>query len=140
MRQVEFRVGVADPLGYACALLRTAVARGARLVVRADAADLDDLDARLWTFSQVDFVAHCRAGDALAARTPVLLTAGDEPAALAGRDCLVNLAAAPVPDAGDVPRVIELVGADEPAKAAGRARFRAWRDAGVRPTTMEVQA
>ena len=141
MAQVEFRVGAADPLGYACALLRSAQAKGARLLVRVDDAQLDALDERLWTFSQHDFLPHCRIGDALQARTPIVLGSAADVDAGAGdaRDCLVNLAAAPAPSWPTWPRLIEIVGADAAAKAAARQRFRAYRDAGCAPTTMEVE-
>lgn len=136
--RVEFRVGIADLQGYACGLLRAAAAKGARLVVRADAEAISGLDDRLWTFSQLDFLPHCRAGDPLEARCPVVLTAADDLADLGGRDCLVNLASTPVTGCEAMARVIELVGSAEADKAAGRRRWRAWRDAGVQPTTMEV--
>ncbi len=140
MTQVEFRVGAADPLGYACALLRSAQAKGARLLVRVDAAQLDALDERLWTFSALDFLPHCRVGDALQARSPIVLSSADAVDAETARDCLVNLASAPLQGWQAWPRVIEIVGADAAAKAAARQRFRVYRDAGCAPTTLEVES
>ncbi len=140
MTQVEFRVGAADPLGYACALLRSAQAKGARLLVRVDATQLDALDERLWTFSAHDFLPHCRVGDALQARSPIVLSSADGVEADATRDCLVNLAAAPLQGWQAWPRVIEIVGADAAAKAAARQRFRAYRAAGCAPVTQEVES
>ncbi len=136
--QVEFRVGAADPLAYACGLLRSAVAKGARLFVRLEAAQLDAFDARLWTFSALDFVAHCRDGESTQRRSAVVLGSADAPVAGDARDCLVNLAAAPVQGWQDWPRVIEIVGADAASKAAARQRFRAYREAGCTPTMMEL--
>ena len=138
MNRVEFRVGAEDPLGYACGLLRSAVAKGARLLVRVDSRQLDALDARLWTFSSLDFIAHCRAGDPTEARSAVVLSTGDAPRAAHARDCLINLAEAQLPDWQDWPRVIENVGADAASKAAARQRFRAYREAGCEPTTVEL--
>jgi DNA polymerase-3 subunit chi len=140
MTQVEFRVGVADPLGYACGLLRAAVGKGARLVVRVDAAQLDALDQQLWTFSALDFLAHCRAGDAHETRAPIVLIAQDDLAGVAGRDCLVNLAAAPASGWQGLARVIEIVSQEPAQKEAARRRFRAYRDAGSAPTTVEVSS
>jgi DNA polymerase-3 subunit chi len=140
MTQVEFRVGVADPLGYACALLRSAHAKGARLRVRVDDAQLEALDERLWAFSALDFLPHCRVGDALQARTPIVLGAADARVGDDVRDCLINLATAPAQGWQAWPRVIEIVGADADAKAAARQRFRAYREAGCAPTTMEVES
>ncbi|OIQ81537.1 DNA polymerase III subunit chi [mine drainage metagenome] len=140
MTQVEFRVGAGDPLGYACALLRSAQAKGARLLVRVDDAQLDALDERLWTFSALDFLPHCRVGDALQPRSPIVLGGAATVDAGDARDCLVNLAETPPQGWQTWPRVIEIVGADAAAKAAARQRFRAYRDAGCAPTTMEVES
>ncbi|OIR02740.1 DNA polymerase III subunit chi [mine drainage metagenome] len=140
MSSIEFRVGAADPLAYACVLLRVAVAKGARLVVRAAPSQMDDLDARLWTFSQYDFLPHCRAGDALAQRTPVVLTDALDLRSFGDRDCLVNLAPDPASGWQALPRVIEIVGTSSADKQAGRSRFRAYREAGTEPTTMEIAA
>lgn len=136
--RVEFRVGVADPPGYCCALLRSATAKGARTVVCAPAQVLDELDRRLWTFSQLDFLAHCRVGDAQQARSPIVLSADSDIRGVTGRDCLVNLGPDEVLGWRELPRVIELVAADDAAKASARQRFRMYRDAGCRPQTLEV--
>lgn len=136
--RVEFRVGVADPLAYCCALLRSATAKGARIVVCAAPAVVDALDQSLWTFSQLDFLAHCRVGDALEARSPIVLSERPDVRGLGGRDCLVNLGPELVQGWSELPRVIELVGVDEAAKVAARRRFRSYRDAGFRPRTLEV--
>ncbi len=135
--RVEFRVGVADPLGYCCGLLRAADAKGARTVVCVPAAWIDELDQRLWTFSQPDFLAHCRVGDALEARSPIVLSEGADVRGLQGRDCLVNLGSQEVLGWQQLPRVIELVGSDPQAKAAARQRFRNYRAAGCEPHNVE---
>ena len=136
--RVEFRVGLRDALGYCCALLRTATSRGARLVVCAAQPVVDELDRRLWTYAPGEFLAHCWVGDAVEGRSPIVLCAGSDVAALQGRDCLINLGTASVQGWQRLPRVIELVADDEAAKAAARQRFRVYRDAGCRPQTLEV--
>ncbi len=135
--RVEFRVGVADPLGYCCGLLRAADAKGARTVVCAPAEWIDELDQRLWTFSQPDFLAHCRVGDPQEARSSIVLSEGADVRGLQGRDCLVNLGAREVLGWQELPRVIELVGSDPQAKAAARQRFRSYRAAGCEPRNVE---
>ncbi|MDE2325278.1 MAG: DNA polymerase III subunit chi [Betaproteobacteria bacterium] len=140
MGAVEFRVGATDPLAYACGLLRAAAAKGATLVVRVASASIAELDARLWTFSQLDFVPHCRDTDALAARTPIVLTDVLDLTAFGGRDCLVNLAPTLMTGWEVLPRVIEIVGVSAEARQAGRERFRAYRRAGCEPTTLEISA
>ncbi|MDE2614290.1 MAG: DNA polymerase III subunit chi [Burkholderiales bacterium] len=130
--EVEFHTGVADPVHFACRLLRKAMRRGARLICTAPQATLDELDRALWTFEERDFVPHVRlahATPALAARTPIWLDV-QAGAAAEGR-VLVNLGA----DAPTAPqhfsRIIELVGADAPSAQAGRARWRDYRTQGL---------
>ena len=52
MTEVEFHTGVADPLGFACRLLRKAYRRGARVLVTAPPERLAQLDRLLWTFDE----------------------------------------------------------------------------------------
>ena len=51
MPEVAFHVNVAEPIGYACRLLRKAVAAGARSVVVVPEPLLGQLDIELWTFA-----------------------------------------------------------------------------------------
>jgi DNA polymerase-3 subunit chi len=133
--RVEFHTGVAEPLGFACRLLRKAWRSGARLLVTAPPPWLDELDRALWTFEERDFVPHVRltaAGLPHAARTPIWL-APAAPDAAAGR-VLVNVGAdapaLPVAAAAFV-RIVEVVAADADAAAAGRERWRAYKAAGL---------
>ncbi len=93
MVRVEFHSGVADKLGAACRFLRKAQAAGASVVVCGDRATLDRLDAALWTFDPLSFVAHARvrgvAPATALARTPTWLV--DDPAAVGQREILLNL-------------------------------------------------
>ncbi len=136
--RVEFRVGLGDVLGYCCALLRSATAKGARPVVCGPAPAIEELDQRLWTFAPAEFLPHCRVGDALEGRSPIVLSAHPDIEGLRGRDCLVNLGPSLVQGWRRVPRVIELVGADDAAKASARQRFRVYRDGGCAPRTLET--
>lgn len=118
----------------ACRLAEKAFDQGRRVSVRttgpAETAELDDL---MWTFSDRSFVPHAAwpADTEVAADTPVLIGSGELPES--HRDVLVNLGA-------DVPagferyaRLCEIVTGDEAGKAAGRARWRRYRDAGLAP-------
>ena len=62
MTEIAFHFNAPDKLAYACRLLRKAVSSGARVVVTGTPASLQALDTLLWTFSPLEFVAHCRAG------------------------------------------------------------------------------
>jgi DNA polymerase III subunit chi len=78
MTEVEFHTGVAEPLLFACKLLRKAARQGVRVQVTAPAQQLAALDRALWTFDERDFVPHARVPGAsaeLLRRTPIWLAA-----------------------------------------------------------------
>lgn len=129
--EVEFHTGIAEPIGFACRLLRKAVHAGASLVCTAPAATLDELDRALWTFEEREFIAHLRvpgAPPARARRTQVWLAPAAD-ASAQGR-VLVNLGAEVAPDPALFARVIELVASDADAAAQGRERWRAYKALG----------
>ena len=136
MTEVEFHTGVADPLAFACRLLRKAARQGVRVLVTAPADVLGVLDRQLWTFDERDFVPHVRvpgAAAATAALTPIWLATGAAAAAgLANAPgVLVNLGADAPAAPQALQRLIEIV-ADEPDEAArGRERWRAYKAAGL---------
>lgn len=123
MTSVSFHVNLADPMAYACRLLRKAHAAGAQVVVVGDALQLRELDAALWTFSAPDFIAHAVAGAAPAtvlSHSPIVLA--PQVPATAHRQVLVNLSSAVPTGFEAFERLIELVGAgpDDLAQARGR--------------------
>jgi DNA polymerase-3 subunit chi len=131
--QVDFHTGVADPVPFACRLLRKAYTQGARLVVRAPAATLGALDRALWLFETPGFVPHLRIGrpapDAAALRrTPIWLAEGAVPEP--GPPILVNLGADVGPGDGRYERLIEIVGAEAGDVQAARRRWRAYEQLG----------
>ena len=124
MTEVAFHFNTPDKVGYACRLLRKAVGAGAAVVVTADAALLDELDATLWTFSAVDFVPHCRAAAPapVLAWSPVVLT--DSPRVAPHHQVLVNLGHA-VPEGFEMfERLIEVVTGDEADRQSARQRWK----------------
>lgn len=132
MQVVEFHTGLADPLAFACRLLRKAQRQGHRLLVTAPSARLAELDLLLWTFEPQSFVPHVRLPGALpavAARTPIwlceALPAGDVP------PVLVNLGGAVVPDPGRFQRLVELVSHEVDEAQQGRERWRAYKAMGL---------
>ena len=136
-QEVEFHLGIGDKPGYACRLLRKVWARGGlRAVVTGSPGLLSRLDALLWTFEAGEFIPHARlpAGEAMApvmARTPIWLS--DLASAAGPADVLINLGPE-LPDAvTGFARLIDLV-ADEPDDlAAGRARWRLYKQQGLAP-------
>ncbi len=138
MSTIDFHTHLADPVTYACRLLRKAVGAGQRVQVRASAQVLARLDVALWTFSPLDFVAHAStsAPASVQNRSPVLLV--DTNAAPIpfdvdpenSRGVLVTMTPdfdALAPWVGSHPRVIELVGDSEPELAAARLRYKQYR-------------
>jgi DNA polymerase-3 subunit chi len=127
---VEFRFNAPDKLGYACTMLRRAVAQRAKVAVTGDPDLLRDLDRALWTFDALAFVPHCfsNAPAQVLDATPVVLC--DSARTSPHHDVLVNLG-------GDVPegferfeRLIEVVTRDDADKAAGRARWQHYKARG----------
>lgn len=131
MTEVAFHFNVPDKMGYTCRLLRKAVATGARVVVTADGATLDALDVALWTFSELDFIAHCRLPEASAGvldRSPVVLA--DAPQGAPHQQVLLNLGHE-VPEGFErFERLIEVVCAEPQDREIGRRRWKHYRDRG----------
>ena len=133
MKDVEFHTGVVDPTDFACRLLRKVHRQGARVQVTAPPALLDELDRQLWTFDEREFLPHVRlpaAPAALHARTPIWLTAAVTTQPGAPR-LLLNLGADAPEDLQALDRLIEVLSTDETAVQAGRARWRAYKAAGL---------
>lgn len=136
MVRIDFHFNAPDKHGYVCRLARKARAAGAKLVIYStDARLLDDLDRQLWTFSEADFLPHCRAGDANAAMTPIILmgaeaSADESGAAVPHHEVLVNLDEGWPPLFTRFERLIEVVTTAEADKAAGRRRWKFYKDRG----------
>jgi DNA polymerase-3 subunit chi len=132
--RVEFHSGVADDLGFACRLLRKAYLQGARVLVRAPSARLARLDRALWTFAEREFLPHLRFAapgvvPAQAARTPIWLVDGQLPAGVP--PVLVNLGADLPDDWQAFDRIIEVLSTEPDDEQRGRARWRAYKAAGL---------
>ncbi|MEX3956956.1 DNA polymerase III subunit chi [Trinickia sp. EG282A] len=128
MTRIDFHTNVGDSLLYACRLVRKAYLADQPVIVVADRARLAAFDERLWTFSPLDFVPHCMADSGLAARTPVVLMADLDEAP--HHQVLLNLGAAVPPQFARFERLLEVVGDGDDELAAGRARYRFYRDRG----------
>lgn len=118
----------------ACRLAEKGYDQGLRVTVRTSApAETAELDEMLWTFSDRSFVPHAvwPADPEVAADTPVLVSSGELPES--HRDVLVNLCGEVPPGFERYGRLCEIVTGDEAAKAAGRVRWRRYRDAGLAP-------
>ena len=134
VQEVDFRTDVDDCIDYACRLLRKAYRQGARVQVTAPREVLSQLDRALWVFEERDFLPHVRMPGSsadVAARTPIWLSpqAGGEGAPTV----LLNLGAETPADVSAIDRLIEVVGTSAEEVLAGRARWRAYQAAGLKP-------
>jgi DNA polymerase III subunit chi len=141
--QVDFYIlPGADPaarLKFACRLIEKAVLAGQKTLVRLDdAAALESFDALLWTFADGAFVPHERLGSDGEALAPVLLTSGPLQQVPPSCTVLVDLGLNCEALAGEAPRIIEIVDADETRRRRGRERFRTYRERGWAPTTHNI--
>jgi len=129
MTSIDFYFNAPDRFQVACRLAGKAMAQGRQLVVYAPEGDsASRIDKLLWTWPATGFVPHCSLHDPLASDTPVLIAADAE----APRRCevLLNLAASCPPHFERFERLLEVVGADEAERAAGRECYRYYRSRG----------
>lgn len=129
MTSIDFYTGVAQPLKLAAKIIGKAYrTNGSVRVLTPDAEATDALDRLLWIDPPFGFLPHCRMGSAIAGETPIWIDETLEhsgPAAV-----LVNLHPEPPPFFSRFARLAEIVPADAAQMAAGRARFRFYRERG----------
>ncbi len=129
MTTIDFYTHVADCLDVAARLVAKAyAAHGSVRVLTPDRAATDALDRLLWTQSALSFLPHCRMDSALAAETPIWVDDALEHAGPAA--VLVNLHPKPAPFFSRFERLAEIVGLGDDDRAAGRERFRFYRERG----------
>jgi DNA polymerase-3 subunit chi len=130
MTEIAFHFNVADKLMYGCRLLRKVYSTGARAVVTAEPALLDELDQLLWSFSPTDFVPHCRlgVGGVGSGEAPVMLTESLQ--SRMGYEILVNLGQAVPIEFERFERLIEVVAQGEGDRLAARGRWKHYADRG----------
>jgi DNA polymerase III subunit chi len=142
MAEVDFHILDEDSdkarLKAACALIEQAFLDGERVLVwLEDAAALAAFDNLLWTFGDQSFVPHePLAADPRASEAPVQLSSASPlPASAfdAGFSTLVTLRTTPHIMALKFARVVEVIDADATRRAAGRDRFRFYRENGAAP-------
>ena len=130
-QQVSFYSNAADPLHYACRLIRRALASGKPVGVLVPPALMSRLDELLWSFDAAEFIPHrCWDGTTPPAPGEVLLV--DDAANLPHRSLLLNLAERLPGDAFAFERVLEVIGCEPSTVQSGRVRYRAYQQAGAR--------
>ena len=118
-----------QPLLLVCELARKASDAGlATLVLARDSAQAEQLDDLLWSFDPDAFVPHQIAGAEIdEEEATVLIATPDTDAAL--RPLVINLRDAAVE--GSFDRVLEVVPADESARAPSRERWKQYLARGI---------
>jgi DNA polymerase III subunit chi len=135
---VSEEAGDGARLGLACRVIEKAYLAKQQVVVWSDdAATLTRLDELLWTLGETSFVPHeSIAQEGAACAAPVVLTTGPLPAG--SPDVLISLGARVSPAFEKFTRVAEFLDARPEVRAAGRERFKAYRDKAIEPTTHKV--
>ncbi len=142
MTDIAFHFNAPDKLAYACRLLRKAVASDAKLVVTGPASSLQALDTLLWTFSPLEFLAHCRAGSSAEQlmASPIVLAADIQAGpALPHHQVLVNLGHEVAAGYERFERVIEVVALDEDDRQHARMRWKHYTDQGYSITRHDLK-
>ncbi len=129
----------AGPVMTACKLCDKAAAGGHRIYVHApDEGLADELDGALWSFRQGGFIAHERYdGEALDEPLPAVLIGAVQPPD-SHHGVMLNLGLE-VPDFfSRFDRVLEIVAADQQARAKSRERYKYYRDRGYELATHKL--
>lgn len=129
--QVSFYSDAADPLHFACRLVRRALASGKPVGVCVPDVDAARLDGLLWSFDAAEFIAHRRWDGSTPTQPGEVLLVNDA-ARLPHRGLLLNLGDEMPADALDFERVLEVVGRAPEQVRAGRVRYRAYQQSGAR--------
>lgn len=126
-------------LTVACRITEKAWKAGSTVLIQdADPTELQRLDALLWTVGdEHSFIPHDLADDApRLSATPVILNTGTGPGEPV--DVLINLTPQLPTRPELATRIIEIIDADPAHRAAGRERFKAYRDHGFALETHQL--
>jgi DNA polymerase-3 subunit chi len=140
LTEVAFHFGAPDKLAYAVRLLRKAVGSGARVLVLAPPALLQQLDAALWASAPTDFLPHCLIDAPEKLRSLSLVVLADEGSVVNAPDLpvLVNLGAQMPQSFEHHQRVIEVVSTDEEDRATARQRWKTYAAQGYAPDSKNL--
>lgn len=128
--QVSFYSDAAEPLRFACRLLRRALAAGKPVGVCVPPSRAAELDGLLWSFEATEFIPH-RCWDGTTPPSPgEVLLVGDA-SVLPHRALLLNLGDDMPSAALEFERVLEVVSSEPESVRAGRMRYRVYQQAGA---------
>lgn len=133
MKKIDFHYNVPDRLRYACLVAKTVYRRGFTLAIwSSDEGRLRTLDSLLWRFDDLAFLPHTRAEAPLAQETPILWSTNLR--ALKGDVLLLlddELPSNWTTEFDRFERIIDVVSTAPVELEHSRARYRAYRAAGV---------
>lgn len=130
MTRIEFHFNTSERLLHTSRLVRKARAQDLRIVVVGAPATLKQLDAELWRFQDVSFLAHCHAQDSPEVKRASPVALGPDPNAWDMQDVLLNLGDE-VPDRFErFTRLIEIVSSDDHGRAQARLRWKHYKNLG----------
>jgi DNA polymerase-3 subunit chi len=130
MTRIEFHVNTNQRLLHTCRLLRKARAQNLRIAVVGAPATLKQLDAELWRFQDVSFLAHCTAQDSPEVQQASPVALGPDPHAWGIDEVLLNLGDE-VPLGFDrFSRLIEIVSNDDHGRDQARMRWKHYKSLG----------
>ena len=150
MTQVDFYHGATDKLGVTYRLIKKAYAVGVKMqgnataafeqsrivVVCEDAAQRDVLSEMLWAKEADSFLPHALANEADEAKidvltqTPIVLALASDELPPSHFALMINVAQDVPPLMARFLRLLEIVGVDEADAAAGRLRYKFYKDRG----------
>jgi DNA polymerase-3 subunit chi len=129
MTRIDFYHHASNKLQAACSISAKALAAGLRVIILTpDEETTERLDKLLWTTPATGFIPHVRASHPLAPVTPVVL---DHDLSGVDRDDLLMNLRMDTPEVfSRFQRLVEIVGTADEDAAAGRSRYRFYRDRG----------
>jgi DNA polymerase-3 subunit chi len=108
------------------------------LVWHTDPEELRAFDEMLWTFNDGSFVPHeMLSSTGALPEAPVALSAGTPPSQ--NVDIIINLAPDVPPCLAQTRRIAEIIDGEDSRRRAGRARFKAYRELGLQPTSHNIR-
>jgi len=115
---------------FACRLTEKAYLRDLKVVLLGDTpAEVEAIDALLWTFSERSFVPHdIRRGRPSAAGPAPAVELTQDLDSVKSADLLVNLSARLPAGFDRFARIAEIIDADDERRRLGRERFKAYRE------------
>lgn len=130
MTRIEFHFNTSERLLYTCRLLRKARAQNLRIAVVGASATLKQLDAEMWRFQDVSFLAHCTPEDSPEVQQASSVALGPDPHAWGIDEVLLNLGDE-VPEGFDrFVRLVEIVSSDDHGRAQARLRWKHYKSLG----------